>query len=334
MSKRKKRPKKERQGGLQGIFFRGLVTVLPVALTVVVFGLIVQGLNQYVVGPINRAIYWSLEHNRLGWEGLEWIGIDPTQRKYLDESRLPVDLRDLVRASPAGTNDPSFREGLELHRAEHLGLVYDFDDLAIDPVRLRDDVKAAVHPLVGVAVSILLVVWLGWLVGGFLGRKFMQSVDRALHMIPIVKSVYPYSKQLVDFFFADSELEFDTVVAVPYPSPGIWSIAFVTSSSMRTLLEVTGETMITCFVPSSPMPMTGYTIFLSAENVIPLDLSVDEAFRVTMTGGVLIPPRERLGGPDEIAAFFEARAREMASGVEPVQGGPEIQTPDREAMGE
>ena len=65
MAKTRKRPKKERQRGLQGFFFRGLVTVLPVVLTVVVFGLIVQGLNQYVVGPINRAIYWSLEHPRL-----------------------------------------------------------------------------------------------------------------------------------------------------------------------------------------------------------------------------------------------------------------------------
>ncbi len=207
MAKKKKRARK-RRGGLQGIFFRGLVTVLPVVLTVVVFGLLLQGLNQYVVAPINRAIYWTLEHNALGWRGLEWIGIDPADRKYLDEARLPVELRDLIRASPAGTADPAFQEGLDAHREQHLGLLYDFDDLAIDRTRLRDDVKAAVHPLVGVAVSILVVVWLGWLVGGFLGRQFMQRVDRALHLIPIVKSVYPYSKQLVDFFFADNELEF------------------------------------------------------------------------------------------------------------------------------
>jgi len=324
MAKKRKRPAKERQRGLQGFFFRGLVTVLPVALTVVVFGLVVQGLNQYVVGPINRAIYWSLEHNAVGWSALEWIGIDPADRKYLDEERLPVELHDLVRASPVGTADPRFAEGLELYREERLGVLYDFDELAINRTRLRDDVSAAVHPLVGVAVSILVVVWLGWLVGGFLGRKFMQRVDRALHLIPIVKSVYPYSKQLVDFFFADNELEFDTVVAVPYPSPGLWALAFVTSSSMRTLRDFTGETMITCFVPSSPMPMTGYTVFIAADKVVQLDLTVDEALRVTMTGGVLIPPKERVGGPDEIAAFFESR----------IGGAGDEDEPGKEAVGE
>ena len=332
MPKRKRRPEKQRPRGLQGIFFRGLVTVLPVALTVVVFGLVLQGLNQYVVGPINRAIYWSLEHNAIGWKSLEWIGIDPADRQYLDEGRLPVELRDLVRASPVGTADPRFIEGLEAHRERHFGILYDFDELAIDRTRLRDDVKAAVHPLVGVVVSILLVVWLGWLVGGFLGRQFMQRVDRALHLIPIVKSVYPYSKQLVDFFFADNELEFDTVVAIPYPSEGLWSLAFVTSSGMQTLRDTTGETLITCFVPSSPMPMTGYTIFLPADRVIQLDLTVDEALRITMTGGVLIPPKERVRDPSEIAAYFEAQLEDAESDMEadhePQEG------PPRETIGE
>lgn len=307
MAARNKRRKERAPRGLAGFFFRGLVTVLPVALTVVVFGLVLQGLNQYVVGPINRAIYWSLEHNAVGWKGLEWIGINPLDRRYLDESSLPVDLRDLARASPAGTADPAFQQGLAAHRARHLGLIRDFEDLAIDPTRLRNDVKAAVNPLVGVVVSLLIVIWLGWLVGGFLGRKLMQRVDRALHVIPIVKSVYPYSKQLVDFFFADKELDFDTVVAVPYPSPGIWSIAFVTSNSLKTLRDETGEKLVTCFVPSSPMPMTGYTIFIAASRVVPLQMSVDEALRITMTGGVLIPPQERVEGPAEIA-FFDAGA--------------------------
>jgi uncharacterized membrane protein len=109
-----------------------------------------------------------------------------------------------------------------------------------------------------------------------------------------VKSVYPYSKQLVEFFFAEKQIEFDTVVAIPYPSPGIWSIAFITSSSLKTLREETGKELVSAFVPSSPMPMTGYTVFIEPDRIIPLPISIDEALRITMTGGVLIPPNEKV----------------------------------------
>ena len=69
-------------------------------------------------------------------------------------------------------------------------------------------------------MSLLLVLWLGWLVGGFLGRRTVQKLDQGLNLIPIVRSIYPYSKQLVEFFFAEKQIEFDTVVSIPYPSAG------------------------------------------------------------------------------------------------------------------
>jgi uncharacterized membrane protein len=285
-------PKKPNE--FAAFFFRGIVTLLPVVLTVVIFGLLFQMVNRYVTGPINAAIYWSLERNAVGWGALGSFGIDPLSSEYLATDLLPVDLQTLATTSPEGFNDPRFRDALVVHRHDHLGFFRDLEDLAIRADRLRDAVKARVHPLIGVLLSVLLVLWLGWLVGGFVGRRLMQHVDRTMTLIPVVKSVYPYSKQLVEFFFEKKKIEFDTVVAVPYPSEGLWALAFVTNGSMRTLDEHSGKELVCVFLPTSPMPMTGYTLFVDIERVIPLSITIDEAVRIVMTGGVLIPPQERV----------------------------------------
>lgn len=277
---------------LTGFFFRGVVTLLPVVLTLVVFGLLIQMVNRYVTGPINGVIYWSLERNAVGWQALNLIGIDPLASDYLATELLPIDLQSLGATSPEGFNDLRFQEGLALYRHDHLGLLRDPRELAIQAERLRADVRSHVPPVIGVLLSLLLVLWLGWLVGGFVGRRFMQHVDRTMTLIPVVKSVYPHSKQLVEFFFEKKKLEFDTVVAVPYPSDGFWAIAFVTNGSLRSLDEKTGRELVAVFLPSSPMPMTGWTVFVDASRVIPLPLTVDEAVRTIMTGGVLLPPEE------------------------------------------
>jgi uncharacterized membrane protein len=118
--------------------------------------------------------------------------------------------------------------------------------------------------------------------------------ERFFAKIPLVRSIYPYAKQLVDFFLAERSFDFDTVVAVPYPRHGLYSMGFVTSSAMKTLRKTSGDNLISIFIPSSPMPMTGYTIFVPVEEVVPLPITVDEALRTIVSGGVLIPPHERV----------------------------------------
>ena len=279
-------------------FLRGLITLLPMVLTLVVFGLLYQMVTTYVTTPINRGIYWTLERNGLGWKALDTLGIDPFDPVYLDTAVLPVDLENLARSSEGGYSDPTFSAALETYRDERVSFFRDFEELCIRPSALRRDVAAHIHPVVGVLVSLLLVIWLGWVVGGFLGRRLVTRMDQAFQAIPLVRTVYPYSKQLVEFFFAEKKLEFDTVVVIPYPSPHLWSIAFVTSRAPRTVQAHVKSEMVSCFVPSSPMPMTGYTIFVDAKDIVPLKITVDEALRVTMSGGVLIPPQEKVEGQD------------------------------------
>ena len=282
--KRKKKPSR-----ILRFFLRGLITLLPIVLTLVIFGLLLQMVRTYVTGPINSGIYWSLERNAIGWSALRAMGVDPYHEDFLDASLLPLSLRAL-----SNVDDPRFDEALAEHRAKNESFfLRDFEDLGIRRKALDDAVRARVHPVVGLVLSFLLVVWLGWLVGGFVGRRVVHRLDRALHVIPVVRTVYPYSKQIVEFFFAEKKIDFETVVAIPYPSPHLWSVAFVTSTAPKTIREHTGKDLVSCFVPSSPLPLTGYTIFVEASRIIPLPITVDEALRITMSGGVLIPPQEQ-----------------------------------------
>lgn len=285
----KRRTKRTRTAAF---FFRGLVTLLPVVLTVFIFVTVYNFVATYVTGPINSTIYWSLESNGLGWRALTLLDVDPYDVEFLDADALTFDLRD--EAELHGYDSDEFKLALFNERVDNEDFFRDLEALAIDPVKLRETVEVKVPPIIGLVLSLSLVFWIGWLVTGIVGRRAVRSFDRALHHIPVIRSVYPYAKQVVDFFLSDSELEFDTVVAVPYPSEGLWSIGFVTNEGLRSARESTGLDLVAVFVPSSPMPMTGYTIFVDVARLIPLSLSVDEALRVTVSGGVIVPPDEQV----------------------------------------
>jgi uncharacterized membrane protein len=127
-----------------------------------------------------------------------------------------------------------------------------------------------------------------------------------------VRAVYPHAKQLVDFFLSDNEMEFDSVVAAPYPSPGIWSIGLVTGGGLPELSDDQKGEMRAIYIPSSPLPMTGYTVFIAAKDLIPLDMTVEEAFRLVVSVGVLVPEGQ-----------LKAAQSKALQGAQEVEDGPE-----------
>lgn len=284
---KKKKPKKS-------FFLRGLITILPAVLTLFILVTVVQFAQNYVTTPINSTIYWLLEGNAVGWKVLDRLDIDPLSNEFLDPDALPPALEELRQREPAGVNSERFKAQLQFHRESNMHFFRDMQELAIQPYKLRREVRAVVHPMVGVLVSLLVVLTVGYFTSGFLGRRFISSIDRAAQNLPVIRSVYPYTKQLVEFFAAETDFDFDTVVAAPYPSEQVYCIAFVTSSGLKTVHEHLGDRYATVFVPTSPMPMTGFTVFIREDRLIPLPLSVDEALRVTVSAGVLIPASERI----------------------------------------
>jgi uncharacterized membrane protein len=276
----------------RSFFLRGLVALLPAMLTTFAFVFIIQFTTRYVTGPINSAIYWSLEGNAVGWTVLEALDIAPESDEFLSIAKLPPKLSSLHASD--GLRGEKFQAALKAYRLANLDVLYNLDKLAVDESKLREAVKKAVHPIFGLFAALLLLVGVGYLASGFLGRRVVTWFDGKLSQIPFIKWIYPYAKQFVEYFLSDSDLEFDTVVAAPYPSPDVYCIAFVTSPGFRTLHKTLGGNYVACFVPTSPMPMTGYTVFIEASRLIPLPISVDEALRTTISAGVLIPPNEQV----------------------------------------
>jgi len=148
--------------------------------------------------------------------------------------------------------------------------------------------------IVAVALAILLIVLLGGFARNYIGRHLVALFDRVLNKVPVVRLIYPYAKQVVDFFFTEEKpIEFDSVVAVEWPSGG-YQLAFITGAGLKSLTAVVEEPMVTVFVPMSPLPMTGFTLYFPVSKVIEVNMTVEEAFMVVLSGGVLAPPAESM----------------------------------------
>ncbi|MGC9453955.1 MAG: DUF502 domain-containing protein [Phycisphaerae bacterium] len=148
---------------------------------------------------------------------------------------------------------------------------------------------------VGFVLAIVGIYIFGRFVASFLGRGIWRMIERTLIRLPIVKLVYPYVKQVTDFLLSEQKIEFNRVVAVEYPRKGIWSIGLVTAPGMRTIQAAVGGELLTVFIPSSPTPMTGYTITVKREEVIDLPMNIEDALRFTISGGVIMPLNEQRG---------------------------------------
>jgi uncharacterized membrane protein len=152
----------------------------------------------------------------------------------------------------------------------------------------------------GFVVPVFLVVFttvlyfLGRILTVGLGRWLVHGLERGILRIPLVNKVYGSVKQVTDFAFSEREIEFNRVVAIQYPREGIWSLGFVTGNSMREIAEATGEPMLSVLMPTSPMPMTGFTVTVKRSEAIDLNLTVDEAIQFIVSCGVVVPTQQRV----------------------------------------
>ncbi len=149
------------------------------------------------------------------------------------------------------------------------------------------------YRVLGFLVSILFVCMAGLLIGTLVGRRAWHAIETRLMRFPVIRFVYPFIRQVTDFVFSERKVAYHSVVAVEYPRKGVWSVGFLTGPGFASLQKATPQDLVSVFVPSSPTPMTGYLVFVPAEDVIPLDITVDDAFRLVVSGGVIKPGNRR-----------------------------------------
>ena len=148
---------------------------------------------------------------------------------------------------------------------------------------------------VAVVLTIVALYFLGRFVtariGAWMVYKFEQGV---LARLPVVSNVYSSVKQVTDFFFSERTVDYSRVVAVEYPRRGIWSLGFVTGDSMLEMTVTAGEPLVAILIPTSPMPVTGYTMSVPRSEIVDLNITVDQAFQFCLSCGVLVPPQQKV----------------------------------------
>ena len=144
--------------------------------------------------------------------------------------------------------------------------------------------------LAGLAFAIVAVYVLGRLVGGFLGRKLLAAFESGLLTVPGIRSVYPALKQVVEFLFGgeNKKLNFNRVVMIEYPRPGLWQMGLVTGDATPEIVAACGDS-VSVFVPNSPAPFSGWTVTVPRADVREIPISVDEALRYLVSAGVVVP---------------------------------------------
>ena len=144
----------------------------------------------------------------------------------------------------------------------------------------------------GFVIAIIMIYFVGIFLASFVGRWIWRLAEAFLSRTPVVGQIYPHIKQVTDFFLSDQRLQYSQVVALEYPRKGIWSMGLLTGhapSDLRKVLD--DDELISVFIPSSPTPLTGYVVCTKRSEVVELSISIDDAFKFIISGGVLKPGR-------------------------------------------
>ena len=287
------------RGGFRRAVLRGLGVVLPPLLTIVVLIWAWNTIESYVLGPIESGVrslvVYSIE---------DTLSEAPANSTAITDRRMDGFRFGGTTYVPDTTGRRFFPEYVKNTVDENA----DRFNVALPPpataraywhryVQLRYLPRTIVVPIFLVAFAGVLY-FLGRLFTFGIGSYLLHAFDAAILRIPIVNKVYGGVKQVTDFAFNERDIQVNNVVAVQYPRDGLWSLGFVTGSSLKQLTDHTGEEMLSVLMPTSPMPMTGFTITVRRSETIDMDMTLDEAIQFVVSGGVVVPPGQRMHSTD------------------------------------
>jgi uncharacterized membrane protein len=145
-------------------------------------------------------------------------------------------------------------------------------------------------PGTGLIIAFLVLTSLGFLTANLVGRKLVELGERILDRMPLVRSVYKGLKQVFETLFADSGTSFRRVGLIEFPSPGMWSLVFLSQPPGNQIAErLPEEEHLSVFMPCTPNPTTGFFFYVPRARVIELDIPVEAAAKLIMSAGLIQP---------------------------------------------
>ena len=144
-------------------------------------------------------------------------------------------------------------------------------------------------PGFGVILIVIVILLTSVFVANFVGRAFVGGWESLLDRIPVVRAIYSAAKNFAEIVFSDTSTSFKNVLLIEYPRKGLYSLAFQTANELGEIEGRTGEDVICCFVPTTPNPTSGFIIIAPKSDVTVLDMEVDEALKMIISLGVVVP---------------------------------------------
>ena len=143
----------------------------------------------------------------------------------------------------------------------------------------------------GILVLVVLILFFGFVVTNYFGRAVHRMTERVLMRIPVMGSIYPAFKEIARFIFKeeDPRARPQQVVLVEWPRPGIYVLGLLTNVTSPVICSAAGKELVNVLIPKVPNPLTGFVVMVPREDVINIPISVEEAVRIIVSGGVLDP---------------------------------------------
>jgi uncharacterized membrane protein len=156
---------------------------------------------------------------------------------------------------------------------------------------LPEELLSVNFPGMGVAIFVIFTLLVGWLAKGYIGRSLIEWSEQIVARMPVVRSIYNAIKQIAETVFAQSNTSFNRACIVQYPRPGMWAIAFVATQARGEIAQRLGSATkhVSIFLPTTPNPTSGFLLFLPETDVIYLDMSVEEAAKLIISAGLVVP---------------------------------------------
>ena len=191
------------------------------------------------------------------------------------------------------------------------------------PADYRPDTYLPVNvPGSGLIIVFLALTLLGFLAANLIGRKLVEFGESLLGRMPIVRPIYRTTRQIFHTLFSKSESSFRKVALVEFPSPGMWSLVFLTQSPTEEISRRLPETeYVSAFMPCTPNPTTGFFFYVPKRAVIELDITVEQAMTVIMSAGIVQPGRDPQGQLAALAATARQAQVARRAAEEPTPAG-------------
>ena len=159
-------------------------------------------------------------------------------------------------------------------------------------------------PLIGMLFTFVVIILLGVVARHLFGGELLRAWERLLSRVPVARNIYGGVKQLFEAILQGTDTSrFNRVVLVEYPRKGIYALAFTTGSARGPAQDATEAHMINCFLPTTPNPTSGFYLLVPEDEVTDVDLSVEEAFKLVMSAGLVSPAKST--GPTDAPAPVE-----------------------------